>query len=318
MYFPGRIRRSTAAQISAISFRDAVPEFLGWAVSEYRKHPNSYKRIKTSLSSALVFFDKLPVMALDGAKLDDYKTWRTQEHEVEDVTLRHDLHGLSVFFAYAVRHHWTLNNPVHDVSIPSDADAIRIHVITWAEQEEYFRLANLNCNLSDVTRLILNQGIRPDEVVALCKSDVDLENGTIFISSGKTPAARRLLHMTKETREIVKRRMAEDSPWLFPSPHKPGAHIVRVNSAHDRLVEAAAKEGVVIAFVPYDFRHTFATIAAQSGIDISTLAALLGHESTRCVHKYVHPTAEHKKAAMELYDRKRIQDRKVFEACTAE
>jgi len=44
--------------------------------------------------------------------------------------------------------------------------------------------------------------------------------------------------------------------------------------------------------------------AAETNIDLSTLAALLGHGSTSCVHKYVHPTAEHKKAAMKRFDRK--------------
>ena len=30
-------------------FNDAAKDFLEWAEVEYRKHPNSYKRIKTSL-----------------------------------------------------------------------------------------------------------------------------------------------------------------------------------------------------------------------------------------------------------------------------
>jgi hypothetical protein len=34
-----------------------------------------------------------------------------------------------------------------------------------------------------------------------------------------------------------------------------------------------------------------------------TLAAILGHSSIRIVQKYVHPTAEHKRAAMLQYDR---------------
>jgi hypothetical protein len=56
--------------------------------------------------------------------------------------------------------------------------------------------------------------------------------------------------------------------------------------------------------------HTFSTRAAQNNIDLSTLAALLGHGSTRCLHKYVHPTAEHKKAAMKRFDRKAEQARR--------
>ncbi len=63
------------------------------------------------------------------------------------------------------------------------------------------------------------------------------------------------------------------------------------------------KEGPPIGFVLYDFRHTFATRLAQAGVDLATLAALLGHNSLRIVQKYVHPTADHKRKAMETYER---------------
>jgi integrase len=108
--------------------------------------------------------------------------------------------------------------------------------------------------------------------------------------------------MTSETRSILARRMHGDSRWVFPSERKPGEPIGRLNHAHDRLVEAAAKDEITINRVLYDLRHTFATRMAQAGIDLATLAAILGHSSIRIVQKYVHPTAKHKKAAMARYD----------------
>jgi site-specific recombinase XerD len=62
--------------------------------------------------------------------------------------------------------------------------------------------------------------------------------------------------------------------------------------------------------VLYDLRHTFATRLAQAGIDLATLAAILGHNSIRIVQRYVHPTAEHKKAAMLRYDATMIEAEK--------
>jgi integrase len=153
------------------------------------------------------------------------------------------------------------------------------------------------------------QGMRPEEVTTLAKKDINLETGKIHISRGKSRAAKRLLDMTTESRQILELRIAGSSPWIFPSSRKKGSHIGRINPAHDRLVASARKEGVVIDFVPYDFRHTFATRMAENGVDLPTLAALLGHGGMRCVQKYVHPTADHKKEAMKRFDRA-IQKRK--------
>jgi hypothetical protein len=41
---------------------------------------------------------------------------------------------------------------------------------------------------------------------------------------------------------------------------------------------------------------------AQAGIDLATLAAILGHNSIRMVGRYVHPTEEHQRTAMARYD----------------
>jgi len=169
-------------------------------------------------------------------------------------------------------------------------------VLAAAEERQYFALAAKHRDLYDLGRLMLNQGMRPEEVVALRKLDVDLELGQLQIRAGKSKAARRTLDLTPESREILTRRMSADSSWLFPSPRKPGQHISRLNNAHDTVCTKAA-----LSFVLYDLRHTFATRMAEAGVDLATLAAILGHTAIRIVQRYVHPTAEHKRAAMVKY-----------------
>jgi len=58
-------------------------------------------------------------------------------------------------------------NPVRNVYIPSDADAIRMHILTTEEENQSFSRAAKHHDLHDVGRLILNQAVRPDEVVCL-------------------------------------------------------------------------------------------------------------------------------------------------------
>jgi site-specific recombinase XerD len=294
--------RRPSRPIQVREFNEAARSFLEWAKMEYRAHPNSYHRIATSLTSAKQFLGREPVSLIGPGRLEEYKAWRVNDHGIRDITLRHDLHALSKFFGYAVKQRWAGDNPVRNVTIPSDADAIRIHLLTSEEEREYFLRAAKHRDLNDLGRLILNQGMRPDEVTCLRKGDVNLDRGQLQITSGKSPAARRTLDLTSESRVILARRMAGDSKWIFPSSRNPGRHITRVNGAHDRVCAAASKAGFVFTFVLYDFRHTFATRLAQAGIDLATLAAILGHSSIRLVQRYVHPTAEHKRSAMLHYD----------------
>jgi len=53
-----------------------------------------------------------------------------------------------------------------------------------------------------------------------------------------------------------------------------------------------------VAFVIYDFRHTFATLKAESGMPIAILAKILGHKDLRSVMKYVHVGQEAQDRAM--------------------
>jgi integrase len=285
-------------------FSEAAKQFLDWDKGDHRDHPNSHDRIATSFTSLKEFFKETPVSMINDDRIENFKTWRVIEHKVRYVTIRHDLHALSRFFLYAIKQRWTRENPVRKVKIPSDAEAVRVHVVTPAEEAQYFRRAAKNSNLHDLARLILNQGMRPDEVACLRKEDVDLERGQVHIRKGKTPAARRALDLINDSRVILARRMGGGcSPWIFPSKRKPGQHVTRLNNAHDRVCQNAAKDGTPLTFVLYDLRHTFATRMAQVGVDLATLAAILGHNSIRIVERYVHPVAEHKRMAMGLYEK---------------
>jgi integrase len=87
---------------------------------------------------------------------------------------------------------------------------------------------------------------------------------------------------------------------------------VKVNAAHVATfarinrIRSEANESPVPRFRLYDLRHTWATRAAMAGVDLVTLATMLGHSRIQMVLRYAHPTDEHQFAAMKKLEAYRI------------
>ena len=289
--------RSPSLRLRARKFSDAAQEYLTACRAEHRDRSSTARRIAVSFTSLLAAFDGLMVAQVTAREIERYKAVRITEHKVRDVTLRHDLHALSGFFRWSMRMGYAAMNPVREVRIPSDREAVRMHVLSAAEERAYFQAALADPLLHDFARLMLLQGARPDELLRLTAADVDVAAGTAKITRSKTAAGRRTLTLASEARSILARRcagLAQGAPIFAVSPSG-------LAKKHARCLRASGCK-----FVLYDFRHTFATRMAESGCDIATLAAIMGHSSLRLLTRYIHPTAEHQAAAMLRFDAARI------------
>ena len=78
-------------------------------------------------------------------------------------------------------------------------------------------------------------------------------------------------------------RYSEDCPYLFPSrpPTRPIDNIV---FHWNRIRDEAGLPGLRL----HDLRHTWASVAAMNGVDMVTIAKLLGHALVETTERYVH------------------------------
>jgi integrase len=94
-------------------------------------------------------------------------------------------------------------------------------------------------------------------------------------------------------------RAANGSQYLFPHDTDPERPLPNVHGAHHR----ALTDSKQLPFRLYDLRHTWATRAAEAGIDPVTLAAMLGHSRIQMVLRYAHPTQAHQSLAMKKLEK---------------
>ena len=132
--------------------------------------------------------------------------------------------------------------------------------------------------------------MRPEEVYKIRVDNVELVQGYVFVRFGKTRAARRRIPLTATALAVLKRRMeAQKDGYLFPHRKDPQRYITTVDKGH----KSALRDSKVRPFRLYDCRHTWATRAAEAGVDLTTLAALLGHSKLNMVMRYAHPQEQH-------------------------
>ena len=293
----------------APGFKAAMLSFLTWSEQQHRRHPATYRRYQVSSVALLSHFGDQPLDRITPEDVERFKTARAIEDKtvkgkekgtrkrtgqrIMPATVNRELACLKALFNHAIKSDLQVTNPVSRVTLLAEENE-QTRVLSYDEQARYLGAATQM--LRDVATLMLETGMRPEEVYRIQPENVNLAAGFLFNPYGKTMAARRRVPLTAAARNVLTRRMTGlKSPFLFPCESDPARPVPKVNNAHDRAVKASK----VAAFRLYDLRHTWATRASESGIDLVTLASLLGHSKIQMVLRYAHPTQEHQARSVE-------------------
>ena len=281
-------------------FARAMENFLAWSVQEHKAHPNTAERYRHSSLALLRHFRDTCLERVTPDDVERFKSLRAAEagahtkRRLRPATVNRELACLKALFNHAIKADANLRNPVSRVKFLSEENE-QSRVVSHSEERTY--LESATDTLRDVATMIVGTGMRPEEVFTLRREDVNLSDGYLTVQRGKTPAAKRRIALTRAVANVLKARLGATvgSPYLFPHADDPARPMPNVHGAHHR----ALKSSKVAPFRLYDLRHTFATRAAEAGIDPVTLAAMLGHSRIQMVLRYAHPTQVHQTTAMQ-------------------
>ena len=132
-----------------------------------------------------------------------------------------------------------------------------------------------------IVRLLMLTGCRFGEIAAL---EWDWFRGRrIHLPDSKSGP--RTVWLSSAAREIIDAipRYRPDCPYLFPA-RPPTRPIDNIAFQWDRIRDEAGLPGLRL----HDLRHTWASTAAMNGVDMVTIAKLLGHALVETTERYVH------------------------------
>lgn len=317
------------AKVEAPKFKAAVAEFLAW--SESRQSPNTTKRYSVATQSLIRIFGDVRVDRITVSDVENFITKRSKENcaprgvkpkgtapkrkietkTISKATVNRELACLKKLFSRLVANGTISVNPVKQVEF-FEEDNESGRVLNYEEERLYLMAASQP--LQDYVTVLIETGMRPDELCRLTVQDVSISDSVLFVRKGKTKAATRSVPLTKRVSRILGDRIATAKGRYIFAGGKGGKNFdepaLKFNNAHygalkRSKIDTEKRTGTSGTCTIYSFRHTFATRFLQANGDLLTLASILGHSSLRMVMRYAHPSDLHKFEAMARMEEKR-------------
>ncbi len=213
----------------------------------------------------------------------------------------------------AVEQKLILSNPATNCKVPT-AKSAEMQILTVEELQRFLIQAKYE-GYFPLFLLAISTGLRRGELLALQWGDLDFATGQLQIckqvqrtegqltvSQPKTKAGNRTLILPKTVQEVLKAHaQTVHSTWMFPSSvceNKPLDPASCRRKLQQILEKANCKR---VRF--HDLRHTFATNAIASGMDVKTLSTIIGHVSVATtLDIYTHSTHAMEQAAANAID----------------
>jgi len=269
-----------------------VEQYLEW--SRVNKRPKSHIRDVSSTKHLLAAFGD--------RRLDGIAAWAVERYKKErrdagamPATVNREVACLRHMLNKAVEWGIARANPMRGVKLFRE-DNKRIRILSPEEEVRLLAAceSSRTWQLKPIVLTALNTGMRKGEILGLKKGEVDFQAGYITVEQSKNGHSRRI-PLNAALREALQKAFRQsDSGYVFAGGD--GRPLTDFKKGWWKALEAAGISGLRF----HDLRHTFGSRLVMKGVDLVTIAELLGHQDITMTRRYSHPTPEHKRRAVEL------------------
>jgi integrase len=207
---------------SVPSFKAAMADFLAWSEKEHAAKPATYRRYRISSVALFKHFKDVSLVKITPDEVEKYKTARLGQFKtvrskdgrkatktkIKPATVNRELACLRAMFNHVNKSDVPLKNPISKTAAKTlQENNEPIRVLTYDEQAKY--MAKATPTLRDVATLMLETGMRPEEVYRIQPENVHLAEGYVFNPYGKTKAAKRRIKHTATVKSVLMKRIEQ-------------------------------------------------------------------------------------------------------------
>jgi integrase len=283
-----------------------VSELVEAFLARHRVDEATLRTLRFRLNHAVASFGDRRIETLQPIELD---VWRSQ---LPELSAHYIFRAFRQVLEYAVAMGLLASNPT--ARIRNTRAAVRREQRPFESWEEVEAIAaELDPRYAAIPVVLVGTGLRPEELFALERRDLDIEAGVLRIERVYT---QRILKEPKKSsrqrrRVPLRARVVEalrtlppriDTPLLFPAAR--GGHIDLEKFRHREWTPALRAAGIEHRRI-YDCRHTFASWAIAGGVQLYYLARIMGTSVAQIDATYGHllPDSEdYLRGLLDAYD----------------
>jgi len=279
----------------SVRFSDFKKKYLEWAWSS---KPASADREDQRLRKTQSFFDNLGIVHLDEITPYHIEQLRTKlkNDGLEKSTINRYLQLLRGLFYRAID--WEVyqkQNPLKKVKFYREESRVRaLSKEDMARVIEAARSISLELGspaqkaIYEIILLAVNTGLRKSELLNLRWRDIR-DNEILVKGKGDK---KRLVPLNQSAQEIIFKQPRRGE-FIFDIPNRHLPHLFRRTTDRIKVITG-------LDFSLHDCRHFFATALLEKGVDLVTIAEILGHSRATISLIYSHTDPERKRRAVDL------------------
>jgi len=280
--------------------RAGIPTLEAFALNDYlphaKQHKKSWRDDEVRLHKEIL--PRFGARTLDAVSAREVQAMHTAlKSSHTPATANRYLALIQRLYSFANQFHVYDKNPARFVKKYREYNA-RERYLSKEEIASFLeQLAKLeNRPIAAGLRFLLFTGLRKNEAFHLQWKHVDREGGTVFLDKTKSGKTRTVI-LNVLAREVIEEMWAAREPgheYVFPGKRK-GEPVANPQ----KPFEEACKLGKIRELRIHDLRHSFASLAINSGASLYDVQKLLGHSSSIMTQRYAHLADESVRKATE-------------------